>query len=296
MQKIEISTLDLRYENYRLKNRTEEVRLLSSMRERGIEEPLEVVEKEDTKILLNGFKRYRCAKKLKIHIVPVISLGKDEVTGIVEVIRVSNQHTLNILEQARFIKDLRDCHKMPVSEIADTLSRSRAWVSMRLSLITEISGKIEKILFSGGFPPYSYMYTIRHFMRMNKAPKEDIEAFVEAVSGRKLSYRQIELLAHGFFRGPEWFRREILEGKISFALERMEQVPENLESCSESERVVLKNLEIVQKYMQRLMAACQDKRLKSPVFNAQANLVAAGILSRLGAFKKAMRDLYDRTG
>ena len=72
---IELSSLDLRYEGYRMKNAELEERLLASIAQRGIEEPLEGVQLQDASILLNGLKRYRCARKLQLRSVPYASLG-----------------------------------------------------------------------------------------------------------------------------------------------------------------------------------------------------------------------------
>ena len=63
---VEVSALDLRYESYRMRNPAAEARLLASISERGIEEALEGVDAAGASILLNGFKRYRCAAKLSI--------------------------------------------------------------------------------------------------------------------------------------------------------------------------------------------------------------------------------------
>jgi len=63
---VELSSLDLRYEDHRMKNAALEERLLASIAQRGIEEPLEGVQLQDASILLNGFKRYRCARKLQL--------------------------------------------------------------------------------------------------------------------------------------------------------------------------------------------------------------------------------------
>ena len=180
-EEVELSTFDLRYEGYRMRNRSLEVRLLGSIAERGIEKPLEGVDAEEQKILLNGFKRYRCARKLKIGHVPYVSLGDDEATAILGLIRASNDKTLGILEQARFIDDLQNLHKLRVAEIAETLSRSKSWVSMRLGIIGEMSDAVRKKIFSGAFPVYSYMYCMRQLMRMNGVEKKDIEEFVVAV-------------------------------------------------------------------------------------------------------------------
>jgi hypothetical protein len=130
---------------------------------------------------------------------------------------------------------------------------------------------------------------------MNGTPREEVEEFVVAVSGKKLSVREIEQLAHGCFRGPRWLREEILGGKLAVALGRMKEVPEAPDGSNEFERVLLKDLEVAQKYMQRVMAKSQDPRLKTRVFCAQANLLTAGILSRIGAFRRTLRELHDRT-
>jgi len=64
---------------------------------------------------------------------------------------------------------------------------------MRLGLISEMSATIRAKLFSG----------------------EQVEQFVMAVSDKDLSVRDIKQLAHGYFRGPDSFRQEILKGNLA---------------------------------------------------------------------------------
>jgi hypothetical protein len=293
---IEVSSLDLRYEGHRMKNAGLEERLLGSMVQRGIEEPLEGVQVQGASILLNGFKRYRCARKLKLGAVPYVSLAEDEVGGILSLLRTSNNRALSILEQAAFIDELHAIRHLNVAQIAQELSRSKSWVSMRLGLISEMSAAIRAQLFSGAFPVYPYMYTLRQFMRMSAVKLELIEQFVTAVSGQQLSVREIEQLAHAYFKGPASFRQEILKGNVGLSLKRLRDIPQNPDGCSEFERVLLGDLELTQKYMQRVMGKSQDQRLKSRVFHAQANLLSAGLLSRLPAFTQSLKQLHDRTG
>jgi predicted transcriptional regulator len=293
---VELSSLDLRYEDYRMKNAALEERLLASIAQRGIEEPLEGVQLQDASILLNGFKRYRCARKLQVRSVPYAWLGDDEVAGIMNLLRISNNKALSILEQAAFIDELSTTGHLSVAEIAKELSRSKSWVSMRLGLISEMSTTIRAKLFSGAFPVYSYMYTLRPFMRMNGVSGAEVDQFVVAVSDKGLSVRDIEQLAHGYFRGPDSFRQEILKGNLALPLKRLREVPPNPDGCSEFERITLRDLEITQKYMQRLMGKSQDPRLKSRPFHAQANLLSAAILSRVPAFNQSLKQLHDRSG
>jgi predicted transcriptional regulator len=295
LRESDLSTFDLRYESYRMRNPTQEARLLASITERGIEEALEGVDVEGRHILLNGFKRYRCAQKLSLSTVPYASLGGDAASGIIAVLRTSNHRSLGILEQARFIEDLRSLHRLNVADIAETLSRSKAWVHMRLGLLKEMGETIREKIFSGAFPVYSYMY-LKRFMRMNSTGQEELETFVGAVAGKKLSIREIEHLAHGYFRGPDWFRKEVQEGNLALVLERMKRVPEAPDGCNSFERTFLGDLEVVGKYMRKTTAKSQDPKIETRAFCAQANLLLSGILSRLSAFVQAMRSLHDRTG
>lgn len=295
-QSVELSTFELRYEGHRLRDDGREARLLASIAERGIEEPLEGVDTSQGRFLLNGFKRYRCAKKLGIDCAPYVSLGQEEATGILNLMRVSVDKALGILEQARFIVDLLTLHGMSIAEIAQTLSRSKAWVSMRRGLLDEMTPQMQQILFRGHFPVYCYMYTLRQFMRMNGIGSDQIERFMQAVCGKRLSVRDIELLAHGYFQGPASLREAIDDGKLAFSLEQMKSVPEDLEGCNPFERVLLKDLQILRKYMQRVMAKCHDPRLKSRAFYAQANLLTGGVLSALKPFYEGIKEFHDRSG
>ena len=185
---VELSSLDLRYEGHRLRDDAREARLLASIAERGIEEPLQGVDTSAARFLLDGFKRCRSAKKLGIDCVPYVSLGEEEATGILNLMRASTGKGLGILEQARFVVDLVSIHGMSVAEVAQTLSRSKGWVSMRRRLLDEMSPAIREILFRGAFPVYSYMYTLRPFMRMN-APATAGDRAVRPGRGRPAAER-----------------------------------------------------------------------------------------------------------
>jgi hypothetical protein len=293
---VELATLDLRYQTYRMRNPSVEARLLASIAERGIDQPLEGVEVGGQRVLLNGFKRVRCARRLGLGVVPYASLGQDEAAAILTVLRASNHHSLSILEQARFIDELRNQHRLSLAEIAATLWRSKAWVSMRLGLLGEMTPAVREQLFAGAFPVYAYMYTLRPFMRMNGQDKSDVEAFVVAVAGKNLSVREIDRLARGYFRGPESFRAQIQAGHLALVLERTKPATGAADACRGDERRLLEDLEIVHKYMRRVTSRRPDDRRSSPAFLAQADLLSAGILEGLDAFTRTVRLLHDRTG
>lgn len=296
VQEVEISSFDLRYEDLRMRYAGAEKTLLASISDHGIRDPLLGVDTDEGRILLDGFKRYRCAQKLMISIVPYSSLGGDEAIGIITLIRLSNSRNLTILEQAKLIDELRSVYKMTASQIADRLEKSRAWVSVRLGIIGEMSPCIKEKIFKGAFPVYSYMYTIRKFMRINRIKKGDIEEFVCLVAGLKLSTRDIDLLAHGYFNGSEEFQEQIRDGNIPWALSQLKESVKSLPDCNEQEQRMLRDLEITHKYMVRVTHKSRDNRFKSSSFFAHASLLVQGILSQIDLFSKAMKEFYDRAG
>jgi len=297
MTSIEISSIDLRYECCRMKSNYAEKLLLDSIFTHGIREPLQGVDAEDGgRILLNGFKRFRCARKLGIGIVPWHSFGNDASAGILELLRVSNTKSLTILEQAKLIDELQSVQGMSGSDIALLLERSRAWVSVRTGIIKEMSGCVMDKIFSGQFPAYAYMYTLRQFMRINRVSKKDVDAFVCAVAGRGLSIRDIDILANGYFKGSDAIRGQIQNGNIAWGLEELKSSSAGATECTQPEQDMLKDMEIAQKYMQRVACKSSDKRFKTPSFSAQANLLSGGILRQLHIFEKAVRELHDRFG
>jgi hypothetical protein len=291
---VELAQLDLRYEGCRLKSPAAEARLLAAIAQAGIQQPLQGIELSSTRILLNGFKRLRCAKKLHLATAPFVSVAPDEAAGIVCLLRAANDHALSLLEQARFLDELKAGCGLSVAEIAQQLSRSKAWVSLRLGVLGELSSVVQEALFDGSFPVYSYLYTLRPFRRLNGTAA--IDQFITALRGKKLSARQIEHLAHGFFRGPESFRQEIRKGHLTLPLQQLKDLPDDPDGCSELERLFLADLEQAQKVLVRLMTKSPDQRLSSRPFRAQAHLLCAGLLSRLPAFSKSLQTLYDHCG
>jgi hypothetical protein len=296
MHEIELSSLDLRYESYRQRDRAGEARLLASIAERGIVEPLEGVEVAERHVLLNGFKRWRCAQRLGVTTGPYVSLGEDAALGIVALLRGSHDRALSLLEQAGFVDELKRQYGMTVAQIAEALSRSKGWVSMRLGLLEEMPPAVRGELLAGAFPVYAYMYSVRPFMRMNGGGGDAIEAFVTALSGKGLSVREVGQLAQGYFRGGEALREQIRSGRLALLLERATPPAVRVEGCAPAEQALLKALEFILGAMQRVTGKCADGRLASAAFRAQAQLLSSGVLSQAPAFLQSVRELHDRCG
>lgn len=295
MQEIEIQIIDRRWESLRLPNERQERELLASISCSGIREPLQGVMTGERLLLLDGFKRLRCSQKLGIQRAPVVSLGADEAGGMLALLRQSNARMLNTLEQAAMVDELKARYHLSVTEIARRLERSHAWVSVRLGILSQMSQSVREAIFSGKFPARSYLYTLHSVTRVTKIPQSDITQFVQAVSGKDLSLRQIDLLAHGYFRGGAELKAQIQQGEINWTLEQLQkkQVMESPHLGQREARVLL-DLELAQKYLYRLMAGLQQSGLTGNEFYAQADLLVEGILSVLPRFQRSLEVWHDK--
>ncbi len=304
VDEVEISSFDLRYENYRVKHPATEKSLLASILEQGIREPLQGVDTVGTpgapgvRILLNGFKRYRCAQKISLLTVPYSCLGSDEAFGLISLLKIATAKTLTILEQARLIDELHKVHKLSVSEMAHLLEKSLGWVSMRLGMIEQMSEVVMDKIFKGQFPPYSYMYSIRRFMRMKDIKKGDIDEFVSLASGKSLSTRDVDLLASGYFNGSDDFREQLKNGDIDWILNHLKEKEKvgATGDCTELERRALREFENFRYSMNKIIQYSNDSRLKSLSFIALANTWTDKTIKQMPGFTRCLEDFHDRTG
>jgi hypothetical protein len=297
MREIETKRIITKYESFRLKNKVKEKYLLTSILKNGVKEPLSCVNQDRDYILLDGFKRLRCCYKLKIFYVPVTEVGLDEAESILYIIRQSNEKTLTIVEQARFVDELKKSFGLGVSEIAKRLEVSKAWVSVRTGILDEMSDCIKQEVFSGRFPLWSYMYTLRQFTRVNKIPKQTIDQFVKAVSGKGLSQRNIEKLAYGYFRGNEQMKKQIEKGNLEWTLKQMSGETgfsyTQESDLSREESGFIRDLELCQKYMTRVHRGLSYKKKGSKVFEKTVKLLLDGIGEILEVFRKEIKQYYD---
>lgn len=291
---VEISKIDLRYQHCRLSHGPSEKRLIDSILEQGIRDPLVGVLSEGVAILLDGFKRFRCARKLSIGQLPFRSLGSDEAAAIIVLMRRANAQSLNFLEQACLIDELRRVHRLSVGEIARRLERSSAWVSIRQGVTSELTPLVSEKIMSGAFPMHAYLASVRPITRVNKSSPSDIESFVRATAGQRLGVRDLDVLARGYFCGGDKFRRQVETGDIGLCLKSL-RAPPVLAAANESERRILTDLDLVQRRMRRLPSELGAMKSRNPAFLAEAHLYSGGVRRFVQPFVKAVEEFYDRT-
>jgi ParB/RepB/Spo0J family partition protein len=300
-KQIEIIEIDRKYESYRIQSASREKMLFSSIAERGIDEAIAGVSSIETGryIILDGFKRLRCAIRLGHTQIAFVSIGENEADCILHLIRVANAKGLTMLEQAKLVDDLNRVFGLSVAEISMRLQRSKAWVRARLEVLKEMSAAVMNDIIAGRFPLYSYIYTLRPHRRLpGGASQKAVENFVGHVGGRGLSAREIELLSDGYFRGGTKMRQEIEGGNLGWCLEEMKRRAEAKStlpaSLNENEKRALRDLEFMSQLTGRLPLRLTHRDLKSGEFYVEAVVIVGELLRLWPDFTNKMGDFYDR--
>jgi ParB/RepB/Spo0J family partition protein len=301
METIELSSIDLRLERTRLRNNSVEQALLDSVAREGILDPLYIAGRDDTQryLLLDGFKRYRCARKLGMGMVPAECVADDVATGIVTFIRRNEYGCgITVLEQASLIEELHRRCAMSIYDIAQRLDRSPSWVSMRLGILDDLTPLVREKILSGAFPVRAYLYGIKGFTRVNNIGKERVDLFVGAVSGKQLSTRDLFVLSRAFFTGGKVIERLVLEGDAHRALRMLtiDTAGGDDTALSEKERLFIKELQTHATGMSWIIAQGDTLAMGCGSFSQYVNLWSAAILKRLSRYTVAIKELYDRTG
>ncbi|MFC1586449.1 ParB/RepB/Spo0J family partition protein [Fibrobacterota bacterium] len=303
IETVETNSLDLRYADLRLRDRRKEQALLSSILEQGILDPLYVIKRPEaeTCVLLDGFKRCQCAGKLGLTEVPVVVLDNNEAMGILKLIRLSSSKGMMPLEEAALVDELHQRHGLSADEISRRLERSVTWVSVRLGMLVEMSTEVRKKIFSGAFPVRSYMYTLRPFTRVkNGNSRKEVESFVQCVSGRRYSTRDIDLLAEAWFKGGKMLKDQMREGNLDWTLRQLkDKRAEPASPCpdmNETESKVISNLEIITACIFRLNHGLKEMKTGSDEFIHRGRKRAGRLMDLLDDFKTTLQEFYDRCG
>lgn len=299
MERIELKAIDLRLSHTRRKDSAQEKRLLVSIQQRDIQEPLQIVNDNQTErfILIDGFKRYRCALKLDIKTVPVEHIGIDITAGILTFLRRSVSGNFSTFEQAALIDELHNSCNMSIYDIATSLERSPAWVSVRLGLFEQLNPLIRQKIMTGAFPVRAYMYDIRGFTRVNKIPAQKVNSCVEALSSKNLSTRELSILIRAYFTGGDQLQRLITEGDVHKVLEMLRRNAENPSPFKKSENhCFIDELKFMVKCIRRISGFEQLlNKADDPLFINSVNIWCTELVSILPSFQKTIRDIYEKT-
>ena len=154
---VELGQLDRRYEDIRRRDPRRESRLLSSLSEGGQQVPIVVLGETVRPVVLDGYKRVRCAARLGWDVMraTVWELPECEALFLERLMHGASRESA--LEQGWFLCALRERFGLPCEELARRFDRSLSWVSRRLGLVGQLPEAIQEGVRKGRIVPHAAM-------------------------------------------------------------------------------------------------------------------------------------------
>lgn len=172
--------------------------LADSITENGLIVPLTAaIQEDDTVLLISGERRFRAAIMAGITEIPCVLLDPSEMELTLFSLLENQQHqTLNYFEEAIAIENIRAIYGLDLSELSEKLSKSEAYITQKLRLLS-IPEKLRKKMLENGL-------TERYAALILKADREtDREEIVERIIAEQLTLQETQTMIDAEYRGKK---------------------------------------------------------------------------------------------
>lgn len=212
---LEWHQLDFRYQDLRVFDRSYEQRLLASLCTRGQQHPVWVVSSQDTQgrfVLIDGYKRTRCLRRLKNDGVKAVTFSVDE-DELLCLSLLKGTRKNNAFEEAWLLRTLALRFGWTQSRMAQRFLKSESWVSRRLALVEDLSPDVQKAVQLGYLCPHGAM---RFLAPLARANFEDCDRLVAGLKKKVLSSRLLEMVTRAYRAADSQERSRICENPWLF--------------------------------------------------------------------------------
>jgi ParB-like chromosome segregation protein Spo0J len=231
---LEFHQLECRYESLRVRQPDRERRLLGSLAEHGQQTPIVVVRGGESYVVVDGYKRVRCLRRLHRDGVAGVVWEMSEADALIFRQVVHGEGGGSALEQAWLLRVLHEGHELSLGELARRFDRSVSWVSRRLALTRELPEVVQERVRAGRIVPHA---TMKYLVPLARANEADCVSLSEAVQEAKLSTRQLGQLYQTYMRGNDK-TRELVVTEPLLVLRVGQQVEKDSSEVSNAEALI----------------------------------------------------------
>ena len=211
---LELHQIDLRYEHLRRHNPSAERQLLASLADDGQKVPVVVVALgQDRYVLLDGYKRFRALRRLKRDTLQATLWDLDEADALLLERMMRTSESDGPLEQAWFLRELRDRFRIAPEELARRFGRTTSWVSRRLALVEELPAEVQEHVLLGRLAAHTAMKVLVPLARANL---RDCLRLCEALLKAPFTTREAVALKAGWQQGKPEARERLLADPVLF--------------------------------------------------------------------------------
>jgi len=268
---LELSSIDNRYECYRLIDPKTEKAMKESMERYGQLSPVVVGNPEkNLYLLVDGFKRYRACRKLG-HLqikVGVLEAGERALKAAIFFLN-RQARSLRPLEEAMIVYGLYRKDKLTQVQIATLLGCHKSWVCRRLALVERLDEEVLEQVRLGLIGPG----ITRELIRLPRGNQADA---LKSIQKHQLTCRETTQLVSLLMERPSWEHENILYLPKEILSQRQPDKP------PDNEISALKELGILKKRCKTLLNSLQEH--PQPVVDVQ-------ILALVNDIGKLLQDI-----
>jgi ParB/RepB/Spo0J family partition protein len=211
---LEFHQIDLRYEHLRRQNPQAERQLLATLADAGQKVPVVVLALgQDRYALLDGYKRFRALRRLKRDTLQATLWDLEEADALLLERMMRSSEPDSPLEQAWFLRELRDRFQIAPEELARRFDRSESWVSRRLALVQELPTEVQEHVLFGRLSAHTAMKVLVPLARGNR---RDCLRLCEALVRAPFTTREAVALKAGWEQAKDEARERLLADPVLF--------------------------------------------------------------------------------
>lgn len=207
--RLEIGQLDRRYEALRIWDRARHRRLVSSLLESGQKIPVVVTSDSEPGryVLIDGYARVRALLELSRDEVEAVVLAMSELEALLFLRHLQTGQPRSALEEGWWLVELLERYGKSQREVSQLLERTVSWVSRRVALVRVLPESVQAAVRSGEMAPQGAM---RYLVPLARANAEACVGLVRALSGERVSVRELGLLYAGWKEGDAQAREALV--------------------------------------------------------------------------------------
>ncbi len=210
---IELPELELRYAALRIVDAGRAARMRASLAADGQQSPVSVIASVEGDahrfVLIDGYQRVRAARALARDVIEAVLLPLAEADALIMAHRLDEVGRRSALEDGWLLDDLIVRHGLSQEELGKRLSRSRSWVSRRLSLVYLLPEVAQVAVRDGAVPAQAAM---KYLVPLSRDKRDACERIVQHLDfGRQpaVTEREVGRLYIHWRRGDAEVRARI---------------------------------------------------------------------------------------
>ncbi len=207
---VELNELVLRYAALRVRDANREARMRASLAADGQQSAVTVIAMPGDEarrfLLVDGYLRVTALRALGRDVVDAVCLELSEADALIMTHRLDEVGRRSALEEGWLLEELVSRHALKQDELGTRLSRSRSWVSRRLSLVLVLPEVAQRAVRDGHLPAQAAM---KYLVPLSRDKRTACERIVTNLGREPVTVREVHRLYTGWRAGNDAQRERI---------------------------------------------------------------------------------------